>query len=769
MPSPTVRVMDPWSCLDDLDRRWPGELVGRHHMPARAATSCAFPPWCDPVVVGALLGGGISSLWSHQAECAQAAHEGRSVVISTGTASGKSLGYLLPALSDIVGAREARPPTTLYLAPTKALAADQRARIDGLALPGVRCATYDGDTPSDERRWIREHANIVLTNPDLIHHSLLPAHERWRRFLRALRYVVIDECHVYRGVLGTHVAAVLRRLRRVAALYGAAPVFVLASATSASPREHSSRLTGLPLAEIDSVTVDGSPRGEQLVGLWDPARGARPKSTLACAAGLMAELALKDVQTVTFARSRVGVEVVALCTHEVLSQAMASPEDLTAPRTPVAAYRGGYLPEERRLVERAVRDGSIRALAATNALELGVDITGLDAVVMAGWPGTRASFRQQSGRAGRTGQASLAVLVAADDPLDAYLVDHPDAIFDHAEALALNPANPHVLAPHLCAAAAEHPLTPEDERYFGEGLPTLADHLVSAGLLRRRPGGWYWTRSERPTDEISLRGSSTTVRIVESSTGRVVGTVDSARAPAAVHAGAVHLHQGTTYVVTHLDLDDGTAHVVAGDPGWTTSARSSSAFDIVSEAHGTLGEGISMHTGAVAVRSQVTSFLRRLPTGEVLGEHPLDLPEQVLPTTGVWWVLEDSLVMAAGVDTADLPGALHAAEHAAIGMLPLVATADRWDVGGVSTACHPDTGRPTIMVYDGFPGGAGIAEHGYTVARAWLTATRDTIDRCPCLGGCPACVQSPKCGNGNEPLSKTGAVALLTAMLEALP
>ncbi len=742
-------------------------LVHVHEVPARTASLIDWPTWVDPSVYAAVAGAGVTSLWSHQREAADAAHAGTHVVMSTGTASGKSLGYLLPVLSALVegaAAPTGRGATALYLSPTKALAADQLARIEGLAVPGVRAATYDGDTPREERRWIRDHAQLILTNPDLVHHSLLPGHERWAPFLRALRFVVIDECHVYRGVFGSHLAALLRRLRRVCARYGASPTFVLASATVRDPGLHASRLTGLPVA---AVTEDGSPRGAMTFALWEPGqlgddRGRR--SATSEGADLLAALVQRGVQSVAFARSRAGVEALAASARRTLAEQ--APELSGA----VAAYRGGYLPEERRELERALRSGELLGLAATNALELGIDISGLDAVVLAGWPGTRASLWQQAGRAGRAGTRSLAVYVAADDPLDTYVVHHPEAIFGQpVEATVLDPDNPHVLGPHLAAAAAELPLREADLGLFGPQTPGLLAALVARGILRRRPNGWFWARTDRATDHVSLRGAGEVVGIVETRTGRVLGTIDGASAHSQAHTGAVHVHQGDTYVVTELDLEGGTARAVRGDPGWSTFAQSVSAFDIVGASRSMDWGPVRVSFGGVRVHTQVTSFLRRLPSGEVLGTHPLDLPQRTLATKAVWWTMPQEWLEAAGVAEVDIPGAAHAAEHAGIGMLPLVATSDRWDIGGVSTALHPDTGLPTIMVYDGHPGGAGFAERAYDSFATWLGATMETVASCGCESGCPACVQSPKCGNGNEPLDKAAAVRLLGAVLAEAP
>jgi DEAD/DEAH box helicase domain-containing protein len=740
-------------------------------VPARQGRPAAWPAWSPPLLVDRLAAAGIDAPWEHQAAAAEHARAGRSVIIATGTASGKSLAYLLPAIEAIYAGDENphHEGTILYLSPTKALAADQLRALRSLRLTRVRAATYDGDTPHDERTWVRQHANYVLTNPDMLHRSILPGHTRWSSFLRRLQYVVIDEAHGYRGVFGSHVAHVLRRLRRLCARYRASPTFILASATASAPATAASRLTGLDVVAVDD---DASPRGPATFALWEPPltdlrgeHGAPVRRTATAEAGdLLADLVVEGVQTLAFVRSRRGAESVALSAKRALH------EVAPALAEQVAAYRAGYLPEERRALEAALRSRSIVGLASTNALELGVDVSGLDAVLVCGWPGTRASLWQQAGRAGRSGQAALSVLVARDDPLDTFLVHHPEAIFGTpVEATVLDPDNPYVLEPHLCAAASEMPLTEDDLPLFGPATTDLLPDLVRRGLLRRRPAGWYWTRRDKAADLADIRGAGgAPIQVVELSTGRLLGTVDEASAHTTVHEGAVYIHQGESFIVHTLDLDDSVALVEAADPDYSTTARDVTDISIVERLRSISWGEATLCFGTVEVTRQVVAYqMRRLQTGEMLGEKPLELPARTLRTRAVWWTLSDAQISR--LDDLDLAGAAHAAEHASIGLLPLFATCDRWDIGGVSTAVHPDTGLLTVFVYDGHEGGAGFAERGYADAASWLRATRDAIASCECDSGCPSCIQSPKCGNGNDPLDKRGALDLLAVLLDQAP
>ena len=833
-----------------------GRLVHLQRTPSRPGRHADWPEWADPDLVTAYRHLGVERPWTHQVAAAHSAHAGHHTVLATGTGSGKSLAAWLPALSDVLAVQSpgadshisahGQRPTTLYLSPTKALAADQTAALDRLigeleavqrdagtpagSLRTVRAGTCDGDTPLPERDWVRAHADIVLTNPDFLHFSLLPGHERWSRLLRGLRYIVIDECHAYRGILGAHVALVLRRLLRLVARLrprGPQPVVLCASATAAEPALTAARLIGANPDDVVAVTDDGAPAGERTLALWQPAlhdpwmlpapdvepaqdsaRAAEPdsgdpgedplarRSAVVEAAELLVDLMSVGARALVFVRSRRSAEIVAERARHTLGLSL--PELIDT----VSAYRGGYLPEERRALEADLRSGRLRALATTNALELGIDVTGLDAVLIAGWPGTRVSLGQQAGRAGRAGSRGLAVLIASDNPLDAYLVHHPEAVFAAPEATVFDPANPYVLAPHLCAAASEAPLRTSDLALFGLADDSLLRELEGRGALRRRPTGWFWNVNlpGRPQDLTSLRGDGPPeVPVVEADTGAVIGTVDGAAADSTVHEGAVYVHQGRVYVVEELADDVALVRQKAA-VGYRTRARSRSSVRIIAEREQQVwgrpvgggdrlddGPEPSAHTaddgreapgaaaitwsfGSVEVTSQVTGYQRMaLPGGEVVSQHALEMDEHVLPTAAVWWTIPQETCEAAGLEPTDLPGALHAAEHASIGMLPLLATCDRWDIGGLSTAAHPQTGAPTVFVHDGHAGGAGFAERGYRAGREWLEATLAVIEGCGCASGCPSCVQSPKCGNNNEPLDKAGAAALLRLLLEVAP
>ncbi|WNG81587.1 DEAD/DEAH box helicase [Mycobacterium sp. ITM-2016-00316] len=744
------------------------------HLPPRRSEHRDWPQWADPRIVAAFADRGIGTPWSHQAVAADLAHAGRHVVLSTGTASGKSLAYQLPILTALAADPRAR---ALYLSPTKALGHDQLRAAQALtdAVPSLRDvapSAYDGDATTDLRRFARERSRWIFSNPDMIHLSLLRNHARWAVFLRNLQFIVVDECHYYRGIFGSNVAMVLRRLLRLCERYSGSPTVFFASATTAAPAETASELIG---QTVTAVTEDGSPQGGRTVALWEPAllddlvgeNGAPVRrSAGAEASRVMADLMAEGARTLTFVRSRRGAELTALGARTRLEQVAPDLVDQ------VASYRAGYLAEDRRTLERALSDGALRGLATTNALELGVDIAGLDAVVLAGFPGTVTSFWQQAGRSGRRGQSALIVLIARDDPLDTYLVHHPQALLNKPiERVVIDPRNPYVLGPQLLCAATELPLTDAEVRSWD--AETVAAALIDDGLLRRRPGGYFPAPGVDPHPAVDIRGSSGgQIAILETGTGRVLGTTGTGQASASVHPGAVYLHQGETYVVDALDFEDGIALVHAGDPGYTTSARE--LTDIAVTGDGELhGHGpVTVGVVPVSVSNTVTGYLRRALDGEVIDFVELEMPTRTLDTVAVMCTITPEALADNGVEALSVPGALHAAEHAAIGLLPLVASCDRGDIGGVSTAAGPGPGElaglPTIFVYDGYPGGAGFADRGYRQIGTWWAATASAIEACECPAGCPSCVQSPKCGNGNDPLDKAGAVRVLRLVLDAL-
>jgi DEAD/DEAH box helicase domain-containing protein len=749
--------------LDDLHLGAPAPrspLVHVHRIPPRPARMGSLARPLPREVAERL---GVDALWSHQAQAIDLARAGRSVVVATGTASGKSLCYQVPLAE--AAAAPVRRGTSLLIFPTKALAHDQVRALAQRSYPGVVAGAYDGDTGTEERAWVRRHATAVLTNPEMLHSGILPHHDRWAKFLGRLRYVVVDELHAFRGIFGSHVAHLLRRLRRLAALYGADPTFVCCSATIGQPERLASALCGVP---VEPVLDDGSPRAERLVAVWNPppldeVTGARASPNGETAA-LVAELVRSGQKTIAFCRSRRTTEVVAADVRRRLPSRV---------RRRVKPYRGGYLAEERREIEDELFGGRLDGVVATSALELGIDVGGLDAVVLNGFPGTIASFWQQAGRAGRSGRPSAAVLVAGSDQLDQWMAAHPDELFHRPpEPVVVNPANPFVADAHLRCAAHEKPLTHADERYWPGLLDDVVLRVVREDQLvvRERPrgrgpqalyaaGGW-------PAHGVGLRVSAGGQVMLRTAEGEAVGTVELGRACEQAHPGASYLHAGQSWRVVELDLDERQA-VVEPDDGVTyTVARTDIDVRVVDrDDHRRVG-AFGLGLGTVEVHQQVTGYQRKdTLTGESLGVTPLELPRSTLTTRAFWYEVPGEVLAAAGVERAAAPGALHAAEHAGIGVLPLFTICDRWDVGGVSTLHQADLGGPAIVIYDGYQGGAGVAELGYEAADRHVEATAAVIEACGCAAGCPSCVQSPKCGNGNEPLDKAGALALLRQAL----
>ena len=705
-------------------------------------------------------------LYSHQAQAVNAAGHRRNVMVSTPSASGKTLCYNLPVLQAMLEEKDSR---ALYLFPTKALAQDQLRSLRELACPHILLATdvatFDGDTPKERRAEIKRRAKLVLTNPDMLHLGILPNHQSWARFLKRLRYVVIDEAHIYRGVFGSHVANVLRRLRRLCYFYGASPQFIASSATIANPEEHAQGLVGSP---FESITCDGSPWGGKQFVFWNPPlldqRSGLRRSANSEAAGLLSELVRQDLRSLVFARTRKLTELIYIYTREEL--AGSNPE--LASR--IKPYRAGYLPEERRRIEQELFKGELLGVVATTALELGIDIGDLEAAVLSGYPGSIASTWQQAGRSGRRGSESLSFLIGMDNPLDQYFMHHPESFFGKGSEHALiNPANPHILKPHLLCAAWELPLSTQDGQWFGAGWEQARQELEQQGQLRERRQLWFLSPTiAYPAQEINIRSASAQSYAVldMSRGGQLLETVEAANAFFQIHPGAIYLHLGEAYLVTALDLAAHTAYVVPTDASYYTQTRDITEIRILKTLEQKKVGVVNVYLGQVEVTNTVVGFRKKQQfTEEVLGEEVLELPPQRFATIAFWFDMPPGAEELLAERCLDFAGGLHATEHVAISLLPLFALCDRNDIGGVSTPFHADTGRANIFIYDGYPGGIGIAEKGFQLVEELWQASYKAISDCPCQDGCPSCVQSPKCGNNNEPLDKGAAQILLEGLL----
>jgi DEAD/DEAH box helicase domain-containing protein len=746
-------IDEAWRAAIDPGRA-DGRLVAESAEREQEASAAPLPGQLHPELRAALERSGIATLYSHQLEALRGSETGN-VIVTSGTASGKSLAFNLPVLDAVARDPAAR---ALYLYPTKALAQDQARKLAQLAPPGVVPAIYDGDTPREERPAIRRRSNLILTNPDMLHVGVLPHHRNWGDVFANLRFVVVDEAHVYRGVFGSHVANVLRRLRRVAARYGSDPRFILASATIANPLELAERLVGAPFHPVDT---DAAPRAGRRIAIWNPpltdrAAGAR-RSALAEAADMLCELTIAGTRTICFVGSRRGAELIHKFTRDQLAER--GRRDLAEA---IAPYRAGYTPEQRREVEARLAAGELRAVVATNALELGIDIGELDAAICVGFPGTVASLRQMWGRAGRR-RDGLAVYLAGIDGLDQFFCRHPEEFLTRpVEAAILDHRNERIQSAHLVAAAFEMPLGGErDDELLGAGWRERAEALVAHGYLRRGRGGLLRVRAaDYPAGGIGLRSASAdAVTVVDADSGELLGTVEAERAFSTVHPGAIYLHLGRSYEVTELDVAQRRAIVAPFAGDWYTQPRRETEVYVERIEAKRDALGVELHFGVVSVSEQVVGFQRkRIGDGhgdEAFDFVALDLPEQSYPTQALWYLLPDRLAGPEALPHDVQLGALHASEHSQIAVLPLLAMCDRWDIGGLSTNVHMQTGRPTIFIYDGHPGGVGISRRGY-----------DEFDRL--VGdadGCPSCIQSPKCGNLNDHLHKAGALELMGGML----
>ncbi|MBI5879525.1 MAG: DEAD/DEAH box helicase [Chloroflexi bacterium] len=752
------------------ERGYRQQLVHVEQIPPREARYGRLARPLHPTLAGALKTLGIDHLFTHQSEAISHALAGEDLIVATGTASGKTLCFNAPVLDAVARDRGAR---ALYLYPTKALAQDQLRTLGEFqsawsSRPRFGFGAYDGDTPAAQRTALRQSAQIVLTNPDMLSIGILPNHRLWQMFFRGLRYVVVDEAHAYRGVFGSQVACVLRRLLRICSHYDNRPQFVLCSATIANPVEHARNLTGRAMRVVDD---DGSPRSARWFAIWNPpvadSRLNIRRGTTGEAAGLFAALARTGLRSIVFANSRRSAERILAEAREQLK--------LTAPGLAgkIRAYRAGYLPEARREIERGLFDGDLLGVTATNALELGIDVGDLDATVLAGYPGTAASLWQQAGRAGRGTGDALTVLIAGDDPLNQYFARNPAALFARPVEHALtDPDNPYILEKHLPAAAQEVPLSSADEGLFGPGFVDAMVRLENTGTLEYHNERWQYHGSRYPAQEINLRSASHKMvkLVLENDPKRVVEEIDAQSALHRAHTGAIYLHQADAYLVTRLDTQAGIAIVRPVAAAYYTEPRTVSQTYIVRSHASRPIASTRAYFGTVRVSEHLIGYRRRQQFRETtLVDVDLDYPPQTYETRAIWWDIPAAAATALQAASRNLHGSLHAVEHLCTSLLPLFAMCDRHDIAGVTALTHPDTGKPQVFLYDTVPGGIGISESGFALLEKLWQAALDTVTRCACRDGCPACIQSPDCGSGNDPLDKAGARLLLTHLLRARP
>ncbi len=736
------------------------QIVATLFVPAREPVFADLQEPLHPTLQEALKRIGIDRLYQHQAEACDAARRGENVAVFTPTASGKTLCYNLPVLDTLLKDPRAR---AFYLFPTKALAQDQLRKLQEFGLSReLPSSTYDGDTPTDARRLIRERCRIVLTNPDMLHVGILPNHTVWAQFFRNLRFVVVDELHTYRGIFGIHFAYVIRRLRRICKLYGSDPVFICTSATLGNPEEALNNLIGLPFKIISG---DASPMPAKTVVFWNPPfldieAGIRARASTE-AVRLTVKLLKEGVRTIVFTKSRMGTELLLRYVREQLAH-----EWLDSLKDKVMSYRAGYLPEERREIERKLFSGELLCVIATSALELGIDIGELDAAILVGYPGTIASTWQRAGRAGRQSEG-LVILVATANPVDQHIVHNPEFLLRGAEPIAVSPKNPYIAAAHLMCAAYELPLSDSDREFFGEIFDPLVERMEEQGIVSRGERK-FWLLRDRPHDEINIRSvTAEEFQIVNRANGMSLGTAERWRVFRSLYPGAIYLHMGETYFAEAIDLTKKVVYVQPTVTDYYTVPMEQKENEVLSVWTEKPLKFGTAYLGELKVREQVIGFKRlRLFTDEVLSAEVLDLPPEEFETVGLWFCVDDELVAELEEHDFHLMGSLHASEHAAIALLPLVISADPDDVAGISySPWHPDTRQPTVFIYDGFPGGAGFSEAAFERIEELLEQTLETIINCPCKAGCPSCVQSPRCGSENRPLDKWGAAFLLARLL----
>ncbi len=722
-------------------------------IPARPAAFGRLEPALAEPLSRALKSLGVGELYSHQSAAIDLARLGRDVVAATPTASGKSLIYSLPVLERLFYEPRAK---TLMLFPLKALEQDQLKSINDLAFRaglGPVAAVYDGDTPQGLRRKIREKTPpVLISNPDMVHAAVCAYPEAWKEFLANLRFIVIDEVHTYRGVFGSHVAQVLRRLLRLAAGLGADPSFVLCSATVANPAAHASALTGREFGPDQVVDTCGAPAAGRAFALINPVGAA---STTA--SRLMVSSMRKGLATICFTKSRIHTELI----HSWITR---SNPDL---RGSVAGYRAGFLPEERRRIEHDLASGRLSGVVSTSALEMGIDIGGLDVCILVGYPGSQINTWQRGGRVGRAGRDSAVLLVAAPDALDQYLINHPREFFARpVEAAVLDPDNKAIVGRHLVCAAAEEPLALNDKFFdLKRHAEALREQAQAGELLLDASGSRWFAARKRPQRLVDLRGAGESFTIVDPG-GKVIGTIDGVRVFKEGHPGAIYLHRTKSYEVVDLDIPERRVTARLHSVDYYTRTRSEKETEIIQETGRRPVANFLVRQGRLKVTETITGYERRRLSGQdLLGVYGLDLPPQTFETHGLWIDIEDAVRQKVERAGRHFMGSIHALEHAAIAMFPLFALCDRGDIGGISIPLHPQTGKAAVFIYDGVAGGVGLAERGFEIIEELLQKVADLLEQCPCEEGCPACVYSPKCGSGNKPLDKAGALLLTRTLL----
>ena len=718
-------------------------------------------PKVSPLLVSALKEKGIDKIYSHQKETFRYLQNKKNVIITTPTASGKTLCFNLPVLNSLITDPKA---TYLYIYPTKALTEDQRKRLLSYNIKPHKIFAYDGDTPTEDRAYIRQRGGVIFTNPDMLHLSILSHHYQWENYFYNLKYVIFDEFHHYKGTFASHISAIIRRLRRVCSYYGSEPNFILSTATLSNPKEFAYNMTGLDFEVIDK---SGAETSSKHLFFWNPKpvvyvdKGGYSSETFRNSSKdafmLTVTLAKLGQKVIVFPRSRKRVELMVKALREIM------------PDKNVFAYRAGYTTEERRKIEKQLWAGKIDVIVATNALELGIDVGALDAVVTVGYPGSISSLWQQFGRSGRGGKEGVGIFVARDDLIDQYYMDRPEEFFGKAlDRSVVNNENEFILFNQISCALCEIPMTVEETLYyFGNKGLEIVGYLTDAGLAKYTDH-FYWVSRESPHINTNIRGTSASVFEIKEN-NKLLGICDLSHVYSTLHEGAIYLHDGEPYLVNKLDEEEKTAYVSKAKGNYYTNVHEDIEIDNIKRELTYKTNRLEFNFAMCDVKTKMPYYtLKQFNTGKVLDKRPLSLPDSKLYTGSVFWTVDEKYVKALKNENIPLDGSIHAIEHILIGVAPILINCDRNDLGGVSYPFFEETNEPTVFIYDGYEGGIGIAKELFDLREDWFRIAFDTISKCKCSSGCPACIQSPKCGNNNQPLNKEGAKILLECLLSEI-